>query len=68
MGQLEIRSNYAVLVGCNQARNAVLHEERPATAEEVKAMRDLVRRGGAIGLSSGVAYTATSGSVPGSRT
>ena len=58
--RLEIRSNYAVLVGCNQARNAVLQEERPATDAELAGMCDLVRQGfeeGAIGLSSGVAYT-----------
>ena len=60
VAQLEIRSNYAVLVGCNQARNAVLQEERAATESELAAMCDLVRQGfeeGAIGLSSGVAYT-----------
>lgn len=56
---LEIRNNYAILVGCNAARNRVLREERPATAEELRQMCDLVRAGfdeGAIGLSSGVAY------------
>lgn len=60
VARLEIRSNYAVLVGCNQARNAVLQEERAATAAELSRMCDLVREGfedGAIGLSSGVAYT-----------
>ena len=59
VGQLEIRSNHAVLVGCNQARNSVLEEERPATDAEIEQMKDLVREGfeeGAIGLSSGVAY------------
>ncbi|MFH1568954.1 MAG: D-aminoacylase [Gemmatimonadota bacterium] len=57
---LRIRSNYAVLVGCNTARNAVLHEERPGTDAELERMRALVREGfedGAVGLSSGVAYT-----------
>lgn len=60
VSQLEIRNNYAVLVGCNTSRNKVLQEERPATAEELRRMCDLVRQGfdeGAIGLSSGVAYT-----------
>lgn len=60
VSQLEIRNNYAVLVGCNTSRNAVLKEERPATDAEIEQMRDLVRGGfeeGAIGLSSGVAYT-----------
>ena len=60
VGRLQIRNNYAALVGCNTARNAVLQEERPATAPELEQMRALVREGfedGAIGLSSGVAYT-----------
>jgi dihydroorotase/N-acyl-D-amino-acid deacylase len=60
VSRLRIRSNYAVLVGCNTARNAVLKEERPATAAELERMAALVREGfedGAIGLSSGVAYT-----------
>jgi len=59
VAQLEIRSNHAVLVGCNTARGAVLQEERPATDIEIEQMRALVRQGfedGAIGLSSGVRY------------
>ena len=59
VSQLEIRSNHAVLVGCNTARGAVLQEERPATDREVAEMRALVRQGfedGAMGLSSGVRY------------
>ncbi len=58
--RLEIRSNYAVLVGCNTARHAVLTEERPATGAELERMVALVREGfeeGALGLSSGVAYS-----------
>jgi len=59
VGKLEIRSNYAALVGCNTARSAVLQEERPATDAEIEKMKALVREGfedGAIGLSSGVRY------------
>jgi len=60
VARLEIRTNYAVLVGCNAARHQVMREERPATSEELERMCALVRDGfedGAIGLSSGVAYT-----------
>ncbi|MFA6108553.1 MAG: amidohydrolase family protein [Candidatus Latescibacterota bacterium] len=60
VSRLQIRGNYAVLVGCNRARHAVLQEERPATAAELDRMTALVRQGfeeGAVGLSSGVAYT-----------
>jgi len=59
VSRLEIRTNYALLVGCNTARNQVLQEERPGTPEEIAQMQDVVRRGfddGAIGLSSGVMY------------
>ena len=59
VANLEIRNNYAVLVGCNTSRSAVLREERPATEAEIEAMKALVREGfeqGAIGLSSGVRY------------
>ena len=59
VSKLEIRSNYAALVGCNTSRSKVLREERPATAEEVGQMKRWVREGfedGAIGLSSGVHY------------
>jgi N-acyl-D-amino-acid deacylase len=60
VASLEIRNNYAALVGCNAARGKVMTEERPATAAELEQMCALVREGfedGAIGLSSGVAYT-----------
>ena len=56
---VEIRNNYAVLVGCNTSRREVLKEERPATDAEIEEMKSWVRRGfeeGAIGLSSGVRY------------
>ena len=59
VGQLSIRSNYSVLVGCNTSRAKVIREEREGTPEEIEQMRDWVRRGfedGAIGLSSGVRY------------
>jgi len=59
VSRLEIRQNYAVLVGCNTARGAVMKEERPATPDEAKQMCDKVREGfddGAVGLSSGVRY------------
>ena len=60
VARLPIRTNYAVLVGCNAARNRTLREERAATPAELERMCSLVREGfedGAIGLSSGVAYT-----------
>jgi N-acyl-D-amino-acid deacylase len=60
VARLPIRTNYAVLVGCNAARNQTLQEERAATPTELDRMCGLVREGfedGAIGLSSGVAYT-----------
>ena len=59
VAQLDIRTNYAVLVGCNTSRGKVLGEERPATDDEIGKMQDWVRRGfeeGALGLSSGVRY------------
>ncbi|MBN1672389.1 MAG: amidohydrolase family protein [Kiritimatiellae bacterium] len=59
VGRLEIRTNYALLAGCNTARNAVLKEERPGNDDELARMQRLVRRAfeeGAIGLSSGVRY------------
>lgn len=59
VSHLQMRSNYAALVGCNTARSAVLKEPRSATPTEVERMCELVREGfedGAIGLSSGVAY------------
>ena len=59
VSQVEIRNNYAVLVGCNTSRRKVLQEERPATDSEVEQMAAWVREGfeeGAIGLSSGVRY------------
>ena len=59
VSELQIRSNYAALVGCNTSRAKVLSEERPATPEEVRKMKEWVREGfedGAIGMSSGVRY------------
>jgi len=57
--ELEIRTNYAALVGCNAVRAAVLNEERPASDDEIREMTYRVREGfedGAVGLSSGVRY------------
>jgi len=57
---LEIRTNYAVLVGHGSVRKAVLGmEDRHAAPEELERMRDLVRRAmeeGALGMSTGFMY------------
>ncbi|HID10939.1 MAG TPA: D-aminoacylase [Candidatus Latescibacteria bacterium] len=57
---MEILTNYALLVGHGSVRKAVMGlAARPATTEELKQMRELVRRAmeeGALGMSTGFMY------------